>query len=49
MFYLKTVDERKLPEEQAVVPLAETTATLYLDLIAEKEGYLRGVPYAALR
>ena len=47
--YLKTVDERKLPEEQTVVPLVETTGTLYLDLIAETQGYARGLPYAALR
>jgi FdhE protein len=47
--YLKTVDERKLPEDKVVVPLVETTATLYLDLIAEKEGYARALPYAALR
>jgi FdhE protein len=46
--YLKTVDERTLPEEERVVPLVETTATLHLDLIAEREGYSRGLPYAAL-
>jgi len=47
--YLKTIDERKLPEGQSVVPLAETTATLYLDLIAEERGCARAIPYAALR
>jgi len=47
--YLKTVDRRKLPEDHPVVPLVETIATLYLDLIAETEGCSRGLPYAALR
>ncbi|MFV1966207.1 MAG: formate dehydrogenase accessory protein FdhE [Pirellulaceae bacterium] len=47
--YLKTVDERKLPENKQVIPLVETIATLYLDLIAEKEGYAGDLPYGALR
>jgi formate dehydrogenase accessory protein FdhE len=47
--YLKTTDERRLPEGEAIVPLVEATATLYLDLIAEQEGFARGLPYAALR
>jgi FdhE protein len=47
--YLKTTDERELPEGEVIVPLVEATMTLYLDLIAEKEGYARGLPYAALR
>ena len=47
--YLKTVDQRRLPEGRAVVPLVETTATVYLDLIAEKQRYRRSTPYAALR
>ena len=47
--YLKTVDLRKLSAGEPVVALVETTATLYLDLIAEAEGYVRGLPYAALR
>lgn len=46
--YLKTVDERKLPDDYSVVPLVETTATLYLDLIAEEKGYARALPYTAL-
>ncbi len=47
--YLKTLDERKLPDEETVVALVETTATLHLDLIAEQEGCARALPYAALR
>ena len=47
--YLKTVDGRKLPEAEVVVPLVETTATVHLDMIAEKQGYARGLPYGALR
>lgn len=47
--YLKTLDERKLPADETLVPLVEAVATLYLDLIAEKEGYAGGPPYSALR
>jgi len=47
--YLKTIDERKTPDDHTVIPLVATTAGLHLDLIAEKEGYARGLPYAALR
>ncbi len=47
--YLKTVDQRKLPEDQIVVPLVEAVATLHLDLIAEEEGYARALPYVALQ
>lgn len=47
--YLKTVDERKMPKDQAVIPLVATTASLHFDLIAEKEGYTIGLPYAALQ
>jgi FdhE protein len=46
--YIKTVDERKLPSETRLFPLVETTSTLYLDLIAEKEGCRRGLPSGAL-
>lgn len=42
--YLKTVDARTGP----VWPLVESVATLYLDLIAENEGFRRGMPYVAL-
>jgi len=44
--YIKTVDERRLGGH-AVIPLVEVTAGLYLDMVAEKHGYERGVPYAA--
>ncbi len=47
--YLKTVDERKLPDDQTVLPLVQATATLHLDLIAQQEGYATALPYSALR
>jgi formate dehydrogenase accessory protein FdhE len=43
--YIKTADERKLPEGEAVLPVVEEAATLHLDLLAEREGYIRRVPY----
>ncbi len=43
--YVKTVDERRLPVGEVVVPVVEETATLYLDLLAEREGYIRRLPY----
>lgn len=43
--YIKTVDERKLAEGDMVFPVVEETATLHLDLLAEREGYIRRVPY----
>jgi formate dehydrogenase maturation protein FdhE len=46
--YLKTVDERKLPERESVIPLVWDTATMHLDLIALDEGCQRAFPYAAL-
>jgi formate dehydrogenase maturation protein FdhE len=46
--YLKTVDEQKLPEGETAIPLVWATATMHLDLIAEREGCQRGFPYAAL-
>ena len=46
--YLKTVDERRLPEGEAVIPLVWATATVHLDLIAEREGCRRAFPYTAL-
>jgi len=47
--YLTTVDERRMPEDQAVIPLVATAASLHLDLIAEKEGYAKRLPYASLQ
>ena len=41
--YIKTVDESKLSEIDDVLPVVEDTATLYLDLIAQREGYARYV------
>ncbi|MBN2445875.1 MAG: formate dehydrogenase accessory protein FdhE [Phycisphaerae bacterium] len=46
--YVKTTDARRLSEGAALVALVEDTATLHLDLLAEKEGYRRRPPYAAL-
>ena len=43
--YIKTVDERKLPEDETVLSVVEEAATLHLDLLAEREGYIRRVPY----
>ena len=43
--YIKTVDERKLPEGEAILAVVEEAATLHLDLTAEREGYIRRVPY----
>jgi len=46
--YLKVIDRRRLPERHEFIPLVEEVAGLYLDLVAEREGYLRNPPYAAL-
>jgi formate dehydrogenase maturation protein FdhE len=43
--YIKTVDERRLVEGEAIYPVVEEAATLHLDLLAEREGYVRRVPY----
>jgi formate dehydrogenase accessory protein FdhE len=43
--YIKTVDERRLPVGDAVLAVVEESATLHLDLLAEREGYVRRVPY----
>jgi len=43
--YIKTVDERRIPEGEAVLAVVEESATLHLDLLAEREGYIRRVPY----
>jgi FdhE protein len=37
--YIKTVDERKKPEGGLRALLVEDVATLYLDMLAAKEGY----------
>jgi len=46
--YLKTVDLRRA-EPEPFSPLVEEVATLYLDLVAEREGYAGKPPYAAIR
>jgi formate dehydrogenase accessory protein FdhE len=46
--YVKTVDLRGLSEEEPFIPLAEEAATLYLDMLADKEGWARKPPYAAI-
>lgn len=46
--YLKVVDRRGEAKGRDFIPLVEEVAGLCLDLVAEKEGYLRGPPYAAL-
>jgi FdhE protein len=40
--YIKTIDLREVQGE--AVPIVEDIGTLHLDMIAEKEGYTRGVP-----
>jgi FdhE protein len=44
--YVKIVDERRLPVGGTIIPVIEETATLHLDLLAEREGYIRRLPYA---
>jgi FdhE protein len=39
--YLKTVDQRRLPEDCLIVQRAEDVASLYLDFMAEDAGYVR--------
>ena len=40
--YIKTLDERKGGDEKrAFIPSVEDLATMYLDIVAEKEGYER--------
>jgi hypothetical protein len=39
--YLKTIDARLLPAGYAIIPRAEDARTLFLDMIAEQEGYVR--------
>ena len=48
--YLKVVDRRQQPLSPGgqFIPLGEEVGGLGLDLVAEKEGYLRGPVYAAL-
>ena len=45
--YLKTVDERRLPEDHILVLRAEEAASLLLDLLAEDAGYVRPDGYGS--
>ncbi|GEM_PF-1737813 len=47
--YIKTFDERRLPEDEQFMPFVQDTATLYLDLLGEREGYQRRRPYVSAR
>ncbi len=47
--YLKVIDRRGLAEVEPFTPLVEEVAGLYLDLVAEKEGYRCSLPYAAMK
>jgi len=50
--YLKAVDARKPAARERgekVIALVEAVAGLYLDLIAEKKGFKRNLPYAAMK
>jgi FdhE protein len=44
--YIKTVDERRLPLGESIIPVVEEASTLHLDLLAEREGFIRRLPYA---
>ncbi|MCK4871087.1 MAG: formate dehydrogenase accessory protein FdhE [Phycisphaerales bacterium] len=46
--YIKTVDVRKLPEGEQLIPLVEAIAMTHMDLIAEEQGCIRALPYTAL-
>jgi formate dehydrogenase maturation protein FdhE len=48
MHYLKTVDLRRLAGPEPFIPLVEEVAGLYLDLVAQREGYAAKPPYAAV-
>ena len=47
--YLKLFDERRLPGTDSFIPYVGETATVHLDLMAEEDGLLRRLPYAAAR
>ena len=46
--YLKTVDQRRLPEDCLILQRAEDVASLYLDFMAEDAGYVRPDCYPSL-
>lgn len=45
--YIKCYDDRQLTADY--IPFVEETATLYMDILAEEEGYSHRLPYTALR
>lgn len=45
--YLKVIDRRRLGDGHEFIPLVEEVAGLYLDLVAEGEGFHQNPPYAA--
>ncbi|MHC4405451.1 MAG: formate dehydrogenase accessory protein FdhE [Planctomycetota bacterium] len=46
--YLVTIDRQRLADSGELVPLVEEVAGVHLDLVAEREGYSRKLPYAAV-
>jgi FdhE protein len=46
--YIKVLDERRLAVDEETIMLVADVATLHLDLLAEREGYKRRMPYTAL-
>ncbi|HUT53311.1 MAG TPA: formate dehydrogenase accessory protein FdhE [bacterium] len=46
--YLNSTDTRQLGMDAEWIPLLEAIANLYLDLIAEKQGCQRNLPYVAI-
>lgn len=46
--YIKVLDERRLALDEETIMLVADVATLHLDLLAEREGYKRRMPYTAL-
>ena len=42
--YIKTIDERKTGHEEATIFLKENVASVYLDVVAEENGYVKHLP-----
>lgn len=42
--YIKTLDERKLEEEEDIIYIKENVSSLFLDMIAEEKGYTIQIP-----
>jgi hypothetical protein len=45
---IRTLDTRAATGAAPFIPLVEAIGGMYLDFVAEKHGYLRGVPYVAV-